>query len=265
MEIRKRRKPRSTPQQFNKSTIQQINIAAAPCRPLACPSRPTGLAGGSAQRWRVSEWWGCVRNCWRFRRRWRRNGARDRIGERHHGRRRESSPNLHFPTAAAHFYFYPPAVPPPFRQLRWRNLHHNSRLHHSASSAGGTSPLTHAAPLAESPNRSTLLRPPGLSVASAQRCRVSWNGEVAFGIVGGSAAGGDVVGGSAASISSAGGSAQRWRVSRNGAHRREKEDNGRRRESSPDMHFPTAAAHLCFFAPTAPRTIPPAPLAEPPP
>jgi hypothetical protein len=67
---------------------------------------------------------------------------------------------------------------------------------------------------------------------------------------------GDVVGGSAASIRSVGGSAQRWRVSRNGAHRREKEDNGRRREQIPNMHSPPAAAHLCFFAPTAPRTIP---------
>ena len=105
---------------------------------------------GSAQRWRVSRngevTFGIVR---RFRRRWRRNGARDRIGERHHGRRR-TLVAYGSRVAPPPISVFPSPRPAPFREILLakfrgtsimtharkisRNPHHNPR-----SSAGGTS------------------------------------------------------------------------------------------------------------------------------
>ena len=117
MEIRKRRKPRSTPQQFNNSTNQQFNKST--------------LLPPPAGRWHAPraqpDWQEVPLNAGAFRGMVHAAGW----GRDHYGRRRESSPDLHAPTAAAHFYFYPPAVPPPFRQLRWRNLH---QINNSSSS-----------------------------------------------------------------------------------------------------------------------------------
>ena len=112
--------------------------------PIFCPA---SSAGASAQRWRVSRngevTFGIVR---RFRRRWRRNGARDRIGEGPLWAAAGVKSRFALPNRRRPFMFFNPHRAP-FRQRSWRNLHHNP-----LSSAGGTSLLTHAAPLAEPPS-----------------------------------------------------------------------------------------------------------------
>ena len=110
MEIRKRRKPRSTPQHPNNSTNQQFNKST-----LLPP--PTG-------RWHAPraqpDWQEVPLNAGAFRGMVHAAGW----GRDHYGRRREQIPNMHSPPAAAHL-FTPCHARAPFRALCARNPHHN--------------------------------------------------------------------------------------------------------------------------------------------
>ena len=190
---------------------------------------------GSAQRWRVSRngevTFGIVR---RFRRRWRRNGARGRIGEGPLWAAAHVGGIWRSCGAAAHFFTLAraPTIPPALLAEPPPNPTHS--LLAEPPPTPNNLPFPHAGGvhgLVACGGMVIRAQAGGLRGMTALPTTVNRKPQIA-----------------SRPTPPPADSARSLRSLRNGAHRRKKKDNGRRREQIPNMHSPPAAAHFFTLA-----------------